>query len=127
MTKRRSGLGGERLFGDNDLSDEEANFVAIPRIAALAAALLIPATAVLAQTAGAATPAPAVAAPTPSGPLRTVQNERDPDQMICKRQELASSRLLGQKICHTRADWDNITRNSRDAIDTVQRKSKFGF
>ena len=99
--------------------------MAIPRIATLAAALLIPATAVSAQAA--ATPAPAVPPATPTVPLRMAQNEHDPNLMICKRQELASSRLLGQKICHTRAEWDNITRNSRDVVETVQRKSKFGF
>ena len=87
---------------------------------------LFSALAVSARAAATEPPAPAVAPATQPALIQAAHTRRDPNQMVCKREELSGSRLLGQKICHTPADWDIVTRNSRDMIETIQRKSKIG-
>ena len=43
------------------------------------------------------------------------------DEVICKRQADTESRLGGTKICHTRAEWDEISRVSRDEVERSQQ------
>lgn len=45
----------------------------------------------------------------------------DPDEVICRRQDDTGSRLGGTKICHTRAEWDEISRVSRDEVERAQQ------
>ncbi len=86
---------------------------------AAAAVLLLSASAMSAQ---AATDANGVA-PTPAAqpaPLRTAQNSPDPNTQICKHVEEIGSRLGGSKVCHTRAEWDDIAHHAGDALNTLQ-------
>lgn len=45
---------------------------------------------------------------------------RDPGEIICERQEEIGSRLGGQKVCKTRAEWAEERRLSRQDIDKAQ-------
>ncbi len=43
----------------------------------------------------------------------------DPDQIICRRQEVTGSRLPGPKECHTRAEWAQMKANGYDQLQTL--------
>lgn len=45
---------------------------------------------------------------------------RDPNEVVCERQEEIGSRLGGTKVCKTRAEWAEERRLSRQDIDKVQ-------
>lgn len=45
---------------------------------------------------------------------------RDPNEVVCERQEELGSRLGGTKVCKTRAEWAEERRVSRQDIDKVQ-------
>ncbi len=88
------------------------------RSAAIAAALLISAAAgsALAATDTVAATAPA----TQPATLRAAQNDHDPNQLICKHEEVIGTRLGGHKTCHTRAGWEAIARDAGDAANAAQ-------
>ena len=67
----------------------------------------------------------AMVAVTISAPLFAQQQQetkktRDPNEVICERQEELGSRLGGKKVCKTRAEWAEERRLSRQDIDKVQ-------
>jgi hypothetical protein len=45
---------------------------------------------------------------------------KDPNEIVCERQEEIGSRLGGQKVCKTRAEWAEERRVSRQDIDKAQ-------
>lgn len=45
---------------------------------------------------------------------------RDPNEIICERQEEIGSRLGGQRVCKTRAQWAEERRVSREDVDKAQ-------
>jgi hypothetical protein len=56
-------------------------------------------------------PEPVAAAPAAPGAVKLAANTTpagDPNQVICKREEVTGSRLEGAKECHTRAEWLQI-------------------
>ena len=63
------------------------------------------------------TPPPAVTTP----PLK---HSNDPDAIICKWTEELGSRLGRSKVCQTRAQWDQLRRDSEDAIDDTTQRSR---
>ena len=77
-------------------------------IAAAAFAIAAP---VAAQT-------PPVQVPAPATP-----KAKDPNRIICERQEEIGSRLGGTKVCHTAAQWDEIRRASREQAEGWQRQN----
>ncbi len=86
--------------------------------AALAAALMFSMAAVSVRAA--ATDSPAALPTAPAAPLRAAQNDHNPNQVICKREDEIGTRLGGYKACHTRAEWDKIARNGGDVVNTLQ-------
>ena len=75
-------------------------------IAVVAAVALIPATASAEQNKSAA---------------------KDPNRIICEKQEVLGSRLATKKICMTRAQWADLQLQDRQEIDRVQvRRSANG-
>jgi hypothetical protein len=73
---------------------------------------------------GAPAASPSNATPTPAAATATtpVKHKNDPDAIICKRIEELGSRLGGGKVCQTRAEWDQQSRDSEDDLnDTTQR------
>lgn len=89
---------------------------------ALAAALLLSSTAVSAQAQSAGPPMAAEPATQPA-PAHAAKNSRDPNQVICKREAEIGSRLGGHQDCRTRADWDQIARDSEQAVTLMQSRS----
>lgn len=89
-----------------------------PRFAAIAAALLF---STAAGSALAATDTPAATSPaTQPAALRTAQTGHDPNEVVCKHQEEIGTRLGGSKVCHTRAQWANMARDSADTLNNVE-------
>jgi hypothetical protein len=43
----------------------------------------------------------------------------NPDQTICKREEVTGSRLAGHRECHTRAEWAQINATGMDKLQML--------
>ena len=81
------------------------------------------ASASLAQTQATTTgPAPAVA-PAAGQTTKTATNSYDPNEMVCKRIEETGTRLGGEKVCMTRFEWDEKSREARDQLDFSVRQT----
>jgi len=69
--------------------------------------------------------APATQAPTPVAPatVTTSAPAQDPDQkVVCRKYTATGSLLDSQRICHTVADWRQISRDARDNIESSTRQ-----
>jgi hypothetical protein len=64
-----------------------------------------------------AQPAPAAAQPVAGQPVK------DPNRMICEREEEIGTRLGARKICRTAAEWDAMRRANREQVDNWQRQN----
>ena len=62
---------------------------------------------------------PAVAAAQDKKP-----DKKDPNRIICEKQEVIGSRLATKKICLTAAQWEERKREDREAIDKGQRQAR---
>jgi hypothetical protein len=67
----------------------------------------------------AATAPAGTAAPAPA-PIRAAQNDAGANRPICKREEEIGTRLGGTRICHTRAQWDEISHYAADRLRASQ-------
>lgn len=47
---------------------------------------------------------------------------KDPNRIICEKQEVLGSRVATKKVCMTAAQWEERRREDRDAIDKGQRQ-----
>jgi hypothetical protein len=41
----------------------------------------------------------------------------DPDRIICKSQQVTGSAIPSKRVCHTKREWDDISEQSREAMD----------
>lgn len=76
--------------------------------------------------AGLAVPLGPVAAQT-AQPSETAQSQnakpaRDPNEMVCEKQNDPGSRLVAAKVCHTRAEWADLRSQDRQELDRVQTR-----
>ncbi len=46
----------------------------------------------------------------------------DPNQVICRRQEVLGTRLAKKRICATAAEWDRIHAEERQATERIQNQ-----
>ena len=76
-------------------------------------ALLI---AVVAVPVGAQAPAPNQQAPVAS-------KAKDPNRVICEREDQLGSRLGGKKVCMTWQQWQEKRAEERNTLEDVQRKN----
>jgi hypothetical protein len=53
------------------------------------------------------------------GPKVAANGPGDPNQTICKREEVTGSRLEGAKECHTRAEWAQIKATGYDKLQML--------
>jgi len=78
----------------------------------------------LAQAAAPAQPAtpqaPNAAAAKPAQAAKPAKGA--PDEVICRREPDPGSRLGGARICHTRADWDDMSRVQREEVERAQNQ-----
>jgi hypothetical protein len=52
---------------------------------------------------------------------------KDPDtKMVCRYIVPTGQRLGGERVCHTKAEWDELTRRDRDATTESQMKGMQG-
>lgn len=65
-------------------------------------------------------PAPAAPATSSSTTPAPATKGRDPNEMVCERQQELGSRLGGVKVCHTRAEWADLRHQDREMIDRAQ-------
>lgn len=79
--------------------------------------LLIATTAALLASPGLLAPALAQEA-APS--QRTAKPTKDPNEIICEKQEEIGSRIASQRVCKTRAEWAEEKRSNRQDIDKIQ-------
>jgi len=79
---------------------------------ALLPALLILATPVLAQEQQAID-----AADTGAKPAKAKKDKNDPNRVICKRVGQTGTMLGGKQECHTKAEWDKVTEDSRRTLE----------
>jgi invasion protein IalB len=61
-------------------------------------------------------------APT-AAPPATAASTKDPNRVICERQEEIGSRLGGKKVCKTAAEWDEERRQQRDTVEKFQQQA----
>ena len=52
----------------------------------------------------------------PSGKKKTT----DPNEVVCRKEEILGSRLASRKVCKTRAEWAEETRENRGNIERAQ-------
>lgn len=48
---------------------------------------------------------------------------KDPNKMICERQETMGSRLGGKKVCKTAAEWQEERAQQRRTVEDTQRQA----
>jgi hypothetical protein len=78
---------------------------------------------ILVSTLALATPVAAQTAPAdPAAPSSSQPPVKDPNRMICERQEEIGSRLGGKKVCHTAAEWQELRRQNREQVDDWQQR-----
>jgi hypothetical protein len=61
---------------------------------------------------------PAVAEP------GSVKPTKDPNQVICEKQEVLGSRLAVRRVCMTRAQWAEQRRTERDLVQNSQLNAR---
>lgn len=70
-----------------------------------------------------AVPAAAQTAPAdPAAPPAAQPKLKDPNRMICEREEELGSRLGGKKICRTALEWQQWRQQNRDQVENWQRQ-----
>ena len=84
------------------------------RLASVASVLTLIATPAVAQTTSAAAPAAQQVASTDSSDARRI---------VCKKEESIGSRLGSKKVCLTVKEWEDLSKDSRDATEGWQRQT----
>jgi hypothetical protein len=64
-------------------------------------------------------PAPALAQTSPPA-QQAAKPAKDPNEIICEKQEVIGTRLASEKICKTRAEWAEERRASRMSVEKTQ-------
>lgn len=60
----------------------------------------------------------ALAAPAAARPKDA--KDRDPNKVVCEKQEVLGSRLATKRVCKTRAEWAEQRRADRDLVQRSQ-------
>jgi len=63
---------------------------------------------------------PAFAQGTQPAQQQPAKPAKDPNEIVCEKQEVIGSRLNFQKICKTRAEWAEERRSSRMDLEKTQ-------
>ncbi len=82
---------------------------------------MIMAAAVATPDTGSSTPAPTTPAATAAAPPADLAKKKDdPDQMVCRKEQVVGS-LLPNRVCMTRAQWTDYMNQSRKGLESQQR------
>jgi len=55
-----------------------------------------------------------------AAPAADKDSKKDPNRMICEKQEELGSRLSTKRVCHTAAEWEVIRQEARQNLDRIQ-------
>jgi hypothetical protein len=68
--------------------------------------------------------APAFAQAPPASPAAaaSAQKVKDPNRIICEREEEIGTRLGGKKTCRTAQEWQEWRQRNREQVDDWQRR-----
>jgi hypothetical protein len=69
-----------------------------------------------------AAPAIAQTALSPQAPPATSAKDKDPNRIICEREDVIGTRLGGKKVCKTAAEWEQERQQQRETLEGVQRQ-----
>ena len=58
----------------------------------------------------------------PAAPSSSQPPLKDPNRVICEKQEEIGSRLGGKKVCHTAAEWQELRRQNKEQIEDWQQR-----
>lgn len=61
-----------------------------------------------------------IAAPMQAAAPTAAKDNKDPNRVICEKQEVLGSRLSAKRVCHTAAEWDAIRQEARQNLDKAQ-------
>lgn len=57
----------------------------------------------------------------PSSPQQIPpKSPRDPNEIVCERQQELGSRIVSQRVCKTRAEWAEQRRTARSNVEQAQ-------
>jgi hypothetical protein len=56
----------------------------------------------------------------PAQQQQTAKPAKDPNEIICEKQEVIGSRLATEKVCKTRAEWAEERRTTRMNVEKTQ-------
>ncbi|HZZ35314.1 MAG TPA: hypothetical protein VFE03_06280 [Caulobacteraceae bacterium] len=87
---------------------------------AFAAAMVLSSVA-FAEGAGAAAGADQ-AAPKAEDTAKPSKPAYNPDEVVCKTSQVTGSRLGGHRVCRTRGEWDQQTRQDQNTITNMQSR-----
>lgn len=59
------------------------------------------------------------ASPQSADPVKQV---KDPNEVVCEKQQDPGSRLVSAKVCHTRAEWADLRHQDRQMVDEAQTR-----
>jgi invasion protein IalB len=65
-------------------------------------------------------PVPALAQNAQQTQQPTAKPAKDPNEIVCERQEVIGSRLATQRVCKTRAEWAEEKRLNRMDVEKAQ-------
>jgi hypothetical protein len=68
----------------------------------------------------------AAAAEPDQQPSQNARPKLDPNQRICEDVTQVGSRLATKRICATRAQWAEMRKQDREAVDNAQRSANVG-
>ncbi len=55
------------------------------------------------------------------------ETTRDADKVICKADKETRSRITSAKVCKTKAEWAQDSRDDQDAVQDISEKSRLRF
>jgi invasion protein IalB len=64
--------------------------------------------------------APAQSAQPQAKPQQGAKDARDPNEIVCERQQELGSRIATQRVCKTRAQWAEDRLSQRQDVDKAQ-------
>jgi hypothetical protein len=75
------------------------------------------------QATAATDPAAAPPQATPVSPVTVPAHPsaHDPNEVVCKREDVSGTRLGGTKVCHTRQEWSDMAAQARDTTSHFQQ------
>lgn len=56
----------------------------------------------------------------PASQQQAAKPARDPNEIVCERQQELGSRIASQRVCKTRAEWAEDRRAQRQDVDKAQ-------